>query len=542
MKKDLIMLSALAFILFMLFAQAIPIIDGDSAFYATIAKNIVNSGDWATLKFVSPNDIIDKPPLAMWIMAVSFKLFGINEFALSLWHALFAIGTILLTYLMARELISRRGGILAALILMLSAQFFYITRTPMLDIPLTFFITCAFYCIFKLDKTENPIYYHPLAALCACALLTKGPVGAAIPIVSFIFYLLLSKRFYLLANIHMVYSVLLFFGISMPWFAIEYKILGQKFIDIFFLRNFLRFLSPTDVIGNLKQIAPQYDFYSYFLQILLLFAPWGGFVYPAITYSFRRKEQRLFLIWAIVGICIFTFSLNYKIGRYILPAFPALAIIVGALIEQAIEKEDELKRYISASAWFNLLPALLLTIGTIFLNIKFPENLLAFRPFALPFLMVFSFGMFLGTLFLFRQKTKNAVIIFTASSAIAYLVFITTSALFIDRALPTKTLMQEMNKIARKNQGYRVIAFVYKGEDPRQEYFYIQDDLYSKYAYMDGPLNYITGKKKLEMIFYINSMVKDSAILLGISRSQDIKDIKQIKIIKEINNYFLFSN
>ena len=554
MKKDILALVALGFVLFMLFAQTIPIIDGDSAFYATMAKNIVKSGDWMTLKFVNSNDIIDKPPLTMWLMAISFKLFGINEFALSLWHSLFAIGCVLLTYFMGKELFGRRGGLLAGLILMLSGQFFYITRTPMIDIPLTFFITSAFYCIFKLNKTGNNLYYYPLALSMALALLTKGPIGAVIPLASLILFKILN--IFLPSHnpqpntqakthnsfLHFSLSALLFFAISAPWFIIEYKILGQPFADIFFLRNFMRFFRPTDVIGNLTQIAPQYDFYSYFLQIFLLFAPWGGFVYPAIFYGTKDKNQKLFLIWAAVAVGFFAFSLNYKIGRYILPAFPALAIIVANFLESAIKEPEKLKRYISTSAWLNailLIP--IFAIATIYLFIAFPSEINAFKPIALPFLAIFSAGLIAGTFFLFKREVKKAVITFMLSSTLAYVVFIITAGLFINTALPTKTLLLEMNEIANANQGMQmVIAIIYKGEVPRQEYFYIQDDLFSKYD--DEIVNFITDKKILEATFKTNSWKKYPNILIGISKEQEIKDIKQIKILKEINGYMLFSN
>src|SRR3989339_96877 len=533
MKKDILALAALGFVLFMLFAQLIPIIDGDTAFYATIAKNIIKSGDFITLKFVNTGDIIDKPPLAMWFMAVSFKLFGINEFALSLWHSLLAIGTVILTYLMGRELFGRRGGLLAGLILMLSCQFFYITRTPMLDIPLTFFITASFYCIFRLNGTKycatttSPIYYYIFSIALALALLTKGPVGIAIPLGALIILKFLTLTTFdkthnsqpIHTNLfHLFMSTLLFLTIAAPWFIIEYKILGQPFANLFFLRNFLRFFRPTDIIGNLNTIAPQYDFYSYFLQIFLLFAPWGGFVYPAIFYGTKDKNQKLFLIWAAVAVGIFAFSLNYKIGRYILPAFPALAIIVANFLESAIKEPEKLKRYISTSAWLNailLIP--IFAIATIYLFIAFPSEINAFKPIALPFLAIFSAGLIAGTFFLFKREVKKAVITFMLSSTLAYVVFIITAGLFINTALPTKTLLLEMNEIANANQGMQmVIAIIYKGEVPRQEYFYIQDDLFSKYD--DEIVNFITDKKILEATFKTNSWKKYPNILIGKSK------------------------
>lgn len=528
MRKDIIMLTALSFVLFMLFAQAIPIIDGDSAFYATIAKNIVKSGDWATLKFVNAGDIIDKPPLAMWLTAASFKIFGINEFALSLWQAILGVMTVILTYLMAKDTLGRQTGILAGLILMLSAQFFYIVRTPMLDIPLTFFITAVFYALFKLDRTQKPVYFYLAAVWCALALLTKGPVGAVIPILAYVLFKLLRRRINRgvqpqvpFAVFHFIFSALLFLLIAAPWFIIEYRILGQKFLDIFFLRNFLRFLRPTDVIGDLTQIAPQYDFYSYFLQIFLLMAPWGALVYPALFFSFKKKGTRFFLFWAAVAVAVFAFSLNYKLGRYILPAFPALAILVACMLNAALDKATELRRYILASAWINLILVVpLFTLATIFLIIKFPAEQLSLRPIALPFLSIFSLGLVVGTVYLFLNNTRKSILAFAACSAVAYCVFVTCAALYIDNALPTKTFCLEINKMAKS--GDSIVRFA--GEDPRQEYFYL-----------DHPLVYIKDINKLMQ------KLRSKTKLYGITQDKRVLETRA-KIIKETSGYYLFSN
>ena len=473
-----------------------------------------------TLKFVRAGDIIDKPPLAMWLMAVSFKLFGINELALSLGQALLALGIILLTYLMGSEVLGRKGGFLASIILMLSAQFFYITRTPLLDIPLTFFTTLAFYFIFKLDKTENPLYFYPLAASGALAVLTKGPVGVVIPAAAGLFYLLTTKKLKLLLSFHLFFSAVLFIFITAPWFIFEYILLGPRFAEIFFSRNLFRFLYPTDVIGNLKQAAPQYDFYSYFVQIFLLFAPWSGFIYPAVIYSLKRPVQRLFLIWAGVAVLIFAFSLNYKIGRYILPAFPALAIILADFIERSFNQAAELKKYILASAWLNTVIVLpLLILGTIFLFVKFPSEQSAFRPILLPFLSIFSLGMGLGTIYLFRQNSYRAIITLAASSLLAYLTLVTCGALFINQALPLKVFCGEINNLAGPND--KIIKF--GGEEPRQEYFYL-----------NRPLEYVLDLDRAQLQAYLKSKTKVYVL------TQD-KNVKA-KRLREANNYFLFSN
>jgi len=284
-KYHLLILVALAMVLFFWNIHVIPLTDGDSAFYAKIAKNIVETGDWLTMHYGDASTIIDKPPLMMWLTAASFKVFGVNDFAASFWHSLCALLIVVFTYQLAKELFDRRTAFLSSLVLVSSAQFFYQARSPLQDIPLTLFILLAIYVFILFEKTKKLGYFYLSPIFVSLAVLTKGPVGLVLPAIILIIYVVINRT--KLPGIHHLFlAFILFLAITLPWFIIEYRLLGQRFLDVFISHNFGRYLKPVDTIGSeatkYAPIKPQYDFYSYFFQMFLLAIPWSGFIYPAV--------------------------------------------------------------------------------------------------------------------------------------------------------------------------------------------------------------------------------------------------------------------
>ncbi|MCX5750941.1 MAG: glycosyltransferase family 39 protein [Candidatus Saganbacteria bacterium] len=446
---------------------SIPIIDGDSAFYAEIAKNIVRNGDWMTLRYIDPANIIDKPPLMFWMIAICFKIFGINEFALAIWHSLLAASTVLVTYYISKELFNAKTAFLSTAILITTAQFFYQGRVPLQDIPLTLFIALAVYCFLLFDKYKNRPGLYLAAVFTALATLTKGPVGLALVGLIILSYVILNKKWASYSKIDYLaripLAIILFFAITLPWFIMEYQKWGQPFLEVFWGRNFGRFLMPVDTVGATAvtdSIKPQYDFYSYFLQLLLLLIPWGAFVYPALYHAFKRLKNQaekssllLLFCWALIPLIFFSISLNYKIARYILPALPALAIIIGKFWNDYLENKKELARPMLVSNLLNLLlilPALiLLTAIAIF---KFPNEQAAFQPIVFPFLSILSLGMLAATLLLLRKKGYPAFQTFFTSALIAYIVLIGCFAVYFQEANPTRYFSQKILSIFKPNE------------------------------------------------------------------------------------------
>jgi 4-amino-4-deoxy-L-arabinose transferase-like glycosyltransferase len=463
-------------VLFFWNIHVIPLTDGDSAFYAKIAKNIVETGDWLTMHYGDSYSIIDKPPLMMWTVAASFKLFGINEFALNFWHSLCALLIVLFTYKLAKEIYDEKTAFISAMVLATTAQFFYQARSPLQDIPLTLFILLSIYAFILFEKRSKAGYLYLSSIFVALAVLTKGPVGLVLPGIILLAYILIRKVKVPWAT-HAILAALLFLLITLPWFIIEYRILGQRFVDIFIGHNFGRYFKPIDTIGNeaskYAKRRPQYDFYSYFLQLFILAIPWSGYVYPAVIYNIRKKAHPLPLIFFTAVLLFFSFSLNYKISRYILPLFPALAIVTGKLLADAGDDPDA-ERWFRWSSLFTLPVILpLLVISTFILYFSYSKIGAYYAPLFLPFLILMCLCLLAGSLFGILKKRKQALISYAGISILSYLVLIGCLTVYYPKINPVSALCGRINSEAKTSD----MVCQYKGTDAHFMIYYSKNNV-----------------------------------------------------------------
>ena len=529
-KYHLIILAVISIVLFFWNIHVIPLTDGDSAFYAKIAKNIVETGDWLTMHYGDASTIIDKPPLVMWLTAASFRCFGVNEFAVNFWHSLCALITVLVTYKLAKEIFDSKTAFLSSLVLATSAQFFYQARSPLQDIPLTLFVLLSIYAYILFEKRSNIGYFYLSSVFVSLAVLTKGPVGLVLPAIILLAYLAICKR-KLPILLHIISAGSLFLLITLPWFIVEYKILGQRFADIFIGHNLGRYFRPIDTVGNeaakYSGIKPQYDFYSYFLQLLIVAAPWSGFAYPAIYYNIKKKVSPLPVIFALAVLIFFSLSLNYKISRYILPAFPALSIVIGKLISDAHDDPDS-AGYYKWSSWFTLmiiLPVILL--ATFLLYGNYSKIGPYYLPLFIPFLIFMCFSLFAGSILGILKRIELSVILYSGISILSYLVLVNCLAGYYPKINPISAFCRRINAVALPSD----IVCQYMGTDAHFMIYYAKNSVF--FTRKDSDIKrLVLSKKKV----YCVSVDKEAFESLRSSMKG------RVKVMDERANYTLFSN
>ena len=152
----------------------------DEAVYAQVSKEILRSNNYVDLTWAGKT-WSDKPPLYMWMTVVFYKIFGIGEFAARLFSALCGIGTVIVTYLFALKLYSRRAAFAASLILASTLHFIWASKVGMLDAALTFFISLSLYWF--IIGIERKIFLTLSALAFGAAFLTKGFGALLIPII-----------------------------------------------------------------------------------------------------------------------------------------------------------------------------------------------------------------------------------------------------------------------------------------------------------------------------------------------------------------------
>ena len=327
--RDLLSLAVIFCIPFLQYLGRLPLIDPDEGRYAEIPREMLELGDLITptLNYVK---YLEKPPLLYWLNAASIKLFGTSEFAARLPSALCGLATVLATYLIARVLYDRRTALISAIILGTSAGFVLQSRIILTDTLLTFCLTTALGAFIVAAQQErrrgSALPWYLFYLFCALAVLAKGLIGIVFPAAIIFLYLLLSRRWKLLAEMRLGTGLLLFLAVTVPWF-VAVSLRNPEFVNFFFIHeHFERFTST---------VHGRYQPVWFFLPVLLgTMLPWSFFIPGSLSRAWRERRHEsgspglYLLIWIIVIFLFFSKS-GSKLVPYILPIFPPLAILIA---------------------------------------------------------------------------------------------------------------------------------------------------------------------------------------------------------------------
>lgn len=323
----------LVIVVYFLYLGSYQVWSPNEAFYAEAARRMLQSGDFIN-PYYNGELRLNKPPMTYWLVSVGYVLIGINEWGLRFMHALMGVLTGLITFLITRELTgSWRAGALSFVILTLSVQFFANTHYASPEIPFTFFITLSLY-LWLLSYRRKNLTFLVLAFISSSfAILVKGPAGFVLPAGVVFLYLLFTDARELL-KLRYYFLSLFALTLGLWWHAYQLFTKGGLFWEVFYRENIKRIYHGVE------------PFYFYFLDVNVSFLPYSLMVFPAFFWVvFKSKKEYIFpLVWSVFIYTLFSF-ISQKIPVYVLPAFPALAIITsGFVLSQDWEK---IKRFIS---------------------------------------------------------------------------------------------------------------------------------------------------------------------------------------------------
>src|SRR5256712_8445144 len=189
------LLLVLCALLFFLGLGTLGLTDRDEGSNAEAAREMVQSGDWLT-PTLNGTPRFAKPILVYWLIACSYLVFGVSEFAARLPSALFGTLLVLMQYAFATRLLGPTVGFRAALMLLLNFEVLAIGRMVLTDMVLVFLTTLSIFSFFLAMEGEGRAkrWYWGFYVGMALATLTKGPVGVLVPLLAVIPYLLLTRR------------------------------------------------------------------------------------------------------------------------------------------------------------------------------------------------------------------------------------------------------------------------------------------------------------------------------------------------------------
>ncbi len=347
--------------------------DSDEPRVAGITAGMAGSGDWVVPK-LNGRPFLEKPPLYYWIAAPIFNILGGSTYSVRIPSALAAIGGVLLIFILARKMgFSNLSAFVSGLVLATSVQYWGLGRHCLIDMTLCLFTTGAMVCFFIAVRSQRRqlLWAAGFAISLACAILTKGLVGLAIPLSALAIWLVVTRNFSLRSWLILSAGSILSFIPAGIWF---WRLCGQLSFETAYqailANNFGRFSG-----GYAQHAEP---FYYYFLKSPPDFLPWLFFVPIAFVFhvrEIRRRGKDSPSLFAIMWFFIPSLLLLLSAGKrtlYMLPLFPAAALFIGQAVGAAIESKETPTKWFKLSAgafvWTIIIASLGLLVAYIYLK------------------------------------------------------------------------------------------------------------------------------------------------------------------------------
>jgi 4-amino-4-deoxy-L-arabinose transferase-like glycosyltransferase len=344
---------------------AAALFEPDEGRNAEKAREILVLNEWVT-PHENFHPVLDKPIFYYWIIALAYKLFGVSEWAARLPSVLAALGCIALVYRFASARWGRWTALWSVLILLTCVEFFVLARVVIFDMLLTFFVTLSLCAFYEATHAENlkqrRIWFLVMCLGFGVATLIKGLVGVVVPGMVILGYLLLSRQWKAPRSIDAVSGVILFFAIVSPWYLMaEWRNPGYLHYYLW-EEHFGRF-----VTNEFDRAEPWY----YFMGVGLIgFMPWSlllpMFAHHAYRTGWQSKfgDPSLYLIsWVVVPLLFFSISKS-KLPHYILPIFPALAMLTAvSMVRVYQEAPGKLQVALSLTWWVQMICSSYLLLG-----------------------------------------------------------------------------------------------------------------------------------------------------------------------------------
>ncbi len=328
------------------------LMDDVDSVQAQIARNMLDSGDWVTAR-LDGIAYLEKSPLIYWMIAVSYEIFGVHDWAARLPVALSAIFLAWLTFRIGAWAFSLRAGLYAGLTIATCIGLWLFTRIQIPDVTVTATIALAMWALLRaLDAQESRprLWSGVMAAAIGTGLLLKGLIAAVFPIAAALLYLAFTgeiKKRETWRRLHIFSGLAVALAIAAPWHVLatlrnppyfEFTMYSgpghyHGFFWFYFINeHLLRFLNlrfPRDY-----NTVPRLYFWLFHLAWLFPFSVY----FPAIVkLRFRpvdraSKLRLLCLCWAGFLLIFFTFSSTQE--YYSMPCYPALALLLGSAMSE----------------------------------------------------------------------------------------------------------------------------------------------------------------------------------------------------------------
>jgi 4-amino-4-deoxy-L-arabinose transferase-like glycosyltransferase len=311
---------------------------------------------------------IDKPILLYWLQVSAYRFFGVNEFSARLPSALASLLAVFVAYELGRRLFRASTALLAALVLASSVAFCAAAHFANPDALLNLCTLLTLWCFWNHYTRPSGLWMLGCGVASGLGMLVKGPVALILPMATTLLFLLWRRELRRLWDLRLLGASLMFVLVAAPWYiwvGVETK--GEWLYGFFWKHNVERGLGVMENHGG--------PFFYYGLVLLAGLTPWSVFLGPTAWHAWMasgrrqpagagfkqpadagRSPMQFLLCWLAVWFVFFT-VVRTKLPNYILPAYPAVALLTASFLD------DWRRGQITLPAW--VMPTSLICLALI---------------------------------------------------------------------------------------------------------------------------------------------------------------------------------
>lgn len=308
--------------------------------YAEIPREMLRLNEYI-IPHLNYVPYLEKPPLLYWLIAASYKLFGISEMSARLVPAVAASATVLTVLLFMRKIKLASEGALASLMLLCSVIVILLSRIVLFDMLLTAFLTGAL-CSFYLWYDQKAVKYLQWSyGLVGLAVMSKGLIALVVsPMVALLFLWRVNASAQTFKRFFNLPGILLFLLITAPWHLLAALSLPDFAYQYFINEHWLRFLDLR--IPHDYHTGP---WYFYLPRLVIYSLPWSVFAVFLFRKSTQAKPLLTFCwIWLMVPLVFYSLS-KAKGDYYMVLGMAPLMILLAMKLTEFIPESDYLRAY-----------------------------------------------------------------------------------------------------------------------------------------------------------------------------------------------------
>ncbi|HEY1458970.1 MAG TPA: glycosyltransferase family 39 protein [Casimicrobiaceae bacterium] len=338
---------------------AYPLMDNTEARYAEVARKMLETADWVTPHHRYGVAFWSKPPLSIWLTAISYIVFGVNEFAARLASLLPCLGVAWIAYDLALSRDGRDAALRTAVVLLTTPLFFISAGAVMTDPALIFGTTLSmagFWHAMTREDRSGRVWGYAFFLGLAIGLLAKGPVGVVLTLVPVgIWTLWKGGVGRVWKRLPWVSGIILTALLAVPWYLLaESRTPG--FLDYFIIGEHWKRYTVSGWQGDMFGSAHAHPRGTIWLYALVSTLPWCV-AWAVLAWRLRRKDAPRLVraandwhaylwLWLLAAPMFFTPAGNI-LPTYVLPSLPAFALLVGEAWSRVVQagREPAATRY-----------------------------------------------------------------------------------------------------------------------------------------------------------------------------------------------------